>query len=423
MSGLAGNDSAAGRQVRKSGHHRGEREPALSGHQAGEHRALPALHRSRARRGRTDGSGDGGGGSGNHPRRNGGFRSDLRVPVEVQHPARRGALQPVRPQAGQRRPGRRGPLSRSRLRAAHGADELPDLRRQARLRSREGAGPGQCTGSRRAPARRLSRRQGKGLPRRRRQQQARRRTTARQRRVARTGELQERVRPDQGRLAAHRGGRPEAVGTGHSAATREPAQGLAHEEGCRRPARSTLHAPGDQPAERVSLGGRRRQVPARLHRGQADPESGKGGGLHRLRPDLRHQLPALDPPGAAEEDELGEPADAVHAGAALRRIRRRELRRIELPRGHQGLVQQRRVPGGGLAVRTRDVEPREVRLRHPGDGAHARRVLPDRHQDDHGPAGGHLPAGRGVRFRLHARRLGRAARGQTCSRESTPTSR
>ena len=53
--------------------------------------------------------------------------------------------------------------------------------------------------------------------------------------------------------------------------------------------------------------------------------------------------------------------------------------------------------------------PAEVRVRHPGDAAHARRLLPDRHQVDHRRAGGDLPARRGVRLRLHPRRLGQPA--------------
>ena len=80
-------------------------------------------------------------------------------------------------------------------------------------------------------------------------------------------------------------------------------------------------------------------------------DQGQEGACTGFGLSLRHQLPALDQGRPAEEVRLGEPAHALHAGAAPRRVRRRELRRLELPRRDQGLVQPRRLPGGGLALR------------------------------------------------------------------------
>ena len=83
---------------------------------------------------------------------------------------------------------------------------------------------------------------------------------------------------------------------------------------------------------------------------------------------------------------------------------------------HQGLVQPRRVPGGGLALRAGDVEPREVRLCHPGD-ASTRSACTTGSTPSRSPTCRPPSAQQGAVFvsRLHPRRLGRAAAGEAAA--------
>jgi hypothetical protein len=127
-------------------------------------------------------------------------------------------------------------------------------------------------------------------------------------------------------------------------------------------------------------------------------DQGQEGACTGFRPELRRQLPALGQVGPARQDGLGEPAHALHAGAPPRRVRGRELRRLELPRRAQGLVQQRRVPGARLALFEREVQRRDLRLRRARGQRHPGRVLPHRDLLDHRHAGRDRAASRGVRL-------------------------
>ena len=131
----------------------------------------------------------------------------------------------------------------------------------------------------------------------------------------------------------------------------------------------------------------RRQRPAGLaafvHQGRPDPRPGPRRRLHRLWPGRRRQLPVLGPPpghavGAAVP--AGQPAHAVRAGAALRRMAGRRLRRLVVPRRAQGLAQARRLRRGAVALprqgRRRAPAPAQGRLGRRRRVAAARRVLP-----------------------------------------------
>ena len=192
------------------------RQP-VSGHQAGQHRALPALHRAalgvagltdRAMVVR---------GPGHHPRRDRGLCADLRVPVEVQHPARRRRLSACTTTSlGNNAARRRRALSRARLRAADGRDEL---RRPTAASSAStwptGPDLANAPGSRRRCCWRVFLADKADRPSRRRCRQQRRSTSARtagQRRLARAGELQDVFDLAKDVWPPTAGRRPEAAG-------------------------------------------------------------------------------------------------------------------------------------------------------------------------------------------------------------------
>ena len=168
--------------------------------------------------------------------------------------------------------------------------------------------------------------------------------------------------------APRAGARPPAAGARHAAGRCREQPGQArvaharHPQGPGRPARPAVPAAAGQLARRVSAAAPTSASSCRSTPGRPDPRPGPGGRLHRLRPGLRHQLPALAQGRLAGEAGIGEPAHALQLCAALRRVRRRGLRRLELPRRAQGLVQPRRVPRSRLALRDRDA-PAALRLR------------------------------------------------------------
>ena len=69
-----------------------------------------------------------------------------------------------------------------------------------------------------------------------------------------------------------------------------------------------------------------------------------------------HQAKVREAAGRkSRRDHARQPLDALFTGAALRRMARRGLRRIELPRRHERLVSPRRLPGRLVASAARHI--------------------------------------------------------------------
>ena len=209
----------------------------------------------------------------------------------------------------------------------------------------------------------------------------------------------------------------------------------------RRPARpARLPRPDVSPAialaaAALSARSRRQAADRRLRRPGPDSRPGQPGRLHRLRPGERRQLPALDAPRREQGQgsvPAGQPADAVRAGQALRRMARDRLRLLELPRRLEGLAQARRLQPGEVALRPRRRRQAGVRAargpmghrrRHPA----ARRLLPRQPRVGGRHPGGDLQHRRGLCLGDRARRLGRAAarrragRGRRGAHEELPS--
>ncbi len=181
-----------------------------------------------------------------------------------------------------------------------------------------------------------------------------------------------------------------------------------------RPARSRVHAQRRLPA--AAMAGRcdDPQARAALLQSRAGARSGRGRRMHRIRPGVRGELPALARCARDQQRAhaafAGQRAHAVSPRALLRRVAGRGLRRIELPRRTESVAQARRVLGRHVAVsrcrRPRALHQAEGRVGRGSAATAARRLLPRQSRVDRGHAGGDPRDRRDLRLGRRARRLG-----------------